>query len=467
MATDTLDARPAEDAGPFSGADLRPFLGVFCAALLAFLALGAVLPVLPRYVRGPLGAGDVAVGFVIGSFAFSAVVARPFAGRAADVRGRRLVFVSGAVLAGIAATLYFVPSVPGLIAARLLLGVGDGCLFTAGATWTVDLAPPERRGRAIGLFGLAIWGGLAAGPLIGEGLREAAGYDAVWAFAAAAPLTAALVARRVPDRHVPHPHAGRGPLLPRAAIAPGISLALANLGYAALTGFIVLKLADTGAGHGAAVFTAFAVAVVAMRILGGTLPDRAGPRPSAAAGALAEAAGLVLVALSSGWELAAVGAIVMGAGFSLLYPSLALIVVNRVPVAERGAALGAFTAFFDTGMGLGAPLAGAIAATAGYAAAFWVAAAGAAAGGLFTVATAAHARARARDDAIAPMPGSSSYPWLVCDAPSEAPSAGAEPSAAGDVPGGGEAPPVRPGSASWSLVRSSELAAAIRRTLSR
>jgi predicted MFS family arabinose efflux permease len=103
--------------------------------------------------------------------------------------------------------------------------------------------------------------------------------------------------------------------------------------------------------------------------------------------------------------LAGAGAIVMGAGFSVLYPSLALLVVNRVSAAERGAALGAFTAFFDTGVGLGAPLAGAIAASAGYAAAFWVAAAGAALGGLFTVATAAHARARAREEAIAPMPG--------------------------------------------------------------
>ena len=309
------------------------------------------------------------------------------------------------MLAGVAGFLYFVPSVPGLIGARLLLGIGDGCLFTAGATWTVDLAPPERRGRAIGLFGLAIWGGLAAGPLIGVALRDAGGYDAVWAFAAIAPLLGAAIARTVPERHIPHPRAGRAPLLPRAAIAPGISLALANLGYAALTGFIVLHLAHLGAGHGAAVFTAFAVAVVAMRLLGGTLPDRVGPRPSAAAGAVAEASGLVLIALAQGWVLAGIGAVVMGAGFSLLYPSLALIVVNRVSVAERGAALGAFTAFFDTGMGLGAPLAGAIAASAGYAAAFWVAAVAAAAGGLFTVATAARARARAREEAIAPMPG--------------------------------------------------------------
>ena len=64
----------------------------------------------------------------------------------------------------------------------------------------------------------------------------------------------------------------------------------------------------------------------------------------------------------------------MGAAFSLLYPSLSLIVVNRVPEARRGAALGTFTAFFDAGVGLGAPLAGLAAALSDYEGAFLLAA---------------------------------------------------------------------------------------------
>ena len=58
---------------------------------------------------------------------------------------------------------------------RLILGIGDGWVFTAGATWIVDLAPPERRGRVIGLFGLAVWGGLTVGPLLGEWVKHVAG----------------------------------------------------------------------------------------------------------------------------------------------------------------------------------------------------------------------------------------------------------------------------------------------------
>jgi MFS family permease len=71
---------------------------VFGAALLAFLAIGAALPVLPAYVRGPLHAGDVSVGIVVGAFALTAVVCRPLAGRQADEHGRRLVLVVGALV---------------------------------------------------------------------------------------------------------------------------------------------------------------------------------------------------------------------------------------------------------------------------------------------------------------------------------------------------------------------------------
>lgn len=374
MDADALAARPsrADEAPPARGAALA---GVFAATFVPFLAVGAVLPVLPRYVQGPLESGDVAVGVVIGCFAFSAVVGRPWAGRAADRRGRRAIVVLGASLTAVAGLLYLVPAgIAGLVVARLVLGAGDGMLFTAGATWTVDLAPEERRGQAIGLFGLSVWGALALGPLLGEGLYAAGGYDAVWVFAAAAPAAGALVARRLPD---PHPVATTGErprLLPVAARRPGVALALANVGYATLSGFVVLHLAERGIGHGAATFTAFAAAVVSLRLLAGRLPDRLGARRMALAAFAVEAVGLAVVGAATAWWTAVGGAILTGAGFSVLFPSLALMVVDRTPDRERGTAMGAFTAFFDVGVGLGAPLAGAVSALAGYPVAFWTAA---------------------------------------------------------------------------------------------
>jgi len=72
--------------------------------------------------------------------------------------------------------------------------------------------------------------------------------------------------------------------------------------------------------------------------------------------------------------VALLGAIVVGVGFSMLFPALALMVVGRVEDDRRGSAMGAFTAFFDIGVGLGGPLAGATAALAGYPAVFLLAA---------------------------------------------------------------------------------------------
>ena len=62
---------------------------------------------LPRYVKGPLESGDVAVGVVVGAFAFTGIAFRPIAGRLADARGRRRVVAGGALLAAIAGALYW------------------------------------------------------------------------------------------------------------------------------------------------------------------------------------------------------------------------------------------------------------------------------------------------------------------------------------------------------------------------
>ena len=87
--------------------------------------------------------------------------------------------------------------------------------------------------------------------------------------------------------------------------------------------------------------------------------------------------GLIVAGAAWVWVLpvALAGALAMGAAFSLLYPSLSLIVVSRVSDTRRGAALGTFTAFFDAGVGLGAPLAGLAAALLSYEGAFLLSAA--------------------------------------------------------------------------------------------
>lgn len=347
------------------------FAGVFAVTFLGLIAVGAVLPVLPRYIRGPLDSSDLAVGVVIGSYAVTGLLLRPVAGRLADTRGRRPTVVVGALMVSLSGLLYLPHlGLPGLILARLVLGAGEGAVYTAGSAWIVDMAPPARRGRILGLYGLAVWGGLSVGPLLGEVLLHATSYSTVWIFAGLLPLLGAAIALRVPDPFQPLAHAQPHPLIAPEAVRPGLAIALASVGYAALAAFIVLLLESRGVGHGATVFAAFAAMIVLARVLAGHLPDRHGPAPVAIGAVLIEAGGLLLIALSHSLPLALVGGMAMGAGFSLLNPSLMLIAVGRVSQEARGAAMGTYTAFFDAGVGIGAPLAGLAAALTSYEGAF-------------------------------------------------------------------------------------------------
>ncbi len=176
---------------------------------------------------------------------------------------------------------------------------------------------------------------------------------------------------RLPDPFHPAPAADEHhPLIAREAVRPGTALALASLGYATVASFVVLHLDARGIGHGAVVFGVFATMVVLTRLVGGDLPDRVGPVRVAIVAAVVEAVGLATIGVAQSLGVAIAGALAMGAAFSLLYPSLSLIVVSRVPETRRGAALGTFTAFFDAGIGFGAPLAGVAAALASYEGAF-------------------------------------------------------------------------------------------------
>jgi MFS family permease len=351
------------------------FAGIFIVTNLGLLAVGATLAVLPHYVKDNLNGSDLEVGIVTGAFALTGIVCRPIAGHLADSRGRKPTVIGGALLAAIAGALYFVPAgIPGLIIARFFLGAGEGTVFTAGSAWNVDMAPEERRGRMIGLYGLAIWTGLTLGPPIGVLLQHAGGFNLVWAFAAGAPLLGAVIASMLPEQYRPVAEDDRGPFISREALGPGVTFALSVFGFAAVSAFIVLSLDERGIGDGPAVFSVFAATVVATRLVAGHLPDRIGPARCAVGAALIETVGLVLIGAAQDLAVVIAGAIGMGAAFSLLFPSLSLVAINRVGPARRGRAMGTFTANFDLGMRVGSPLVGAAAAIGGYSAAFYVAA---------------------------------------------------------------------------------------------
>jgi len=114
-------------------------IGVFGGLFFGYLGLVAVIPVLPAFLRQHLGAANFAVGLVITITGLTALVTRPLAGNLADRHGYRQVMQLGALIVAAGGALYFIPlGVAGLIAVRLMLGVGEAALFTAGAAWSDD-----------------------------------------------------------------------------------------------------------------------------------------------------------------------------------------------------------------------------------------------------------------------------------------------------------------------------------------
>ncbi|MGH3421348.1 MAG: MFS transporter, partial [Streptosporangiaceae bacterium] len=156
---------------------------------------------------------------------------------------------------------------------------------------------------------------------------------------------------------------------------PGLSVSLAALGYAALAAFVSLHMLAHGVSNGIAGFDAFGFTYIGVRLFIGNVPDRLGPRRVAFWSAIVEAAGLVIVAVAANLATVIIGGLVIGAGLSLLFPSLAILVINRAPDSQRGAALGAFTSFWDVGIAVGAPAAGLIASLTNYTDIYYVMAA--------------------------------------------------------------------------------------------
>src|SRR3546814_13192999 len=110
------------------------FLIVTLATFGYFIGVGSLLPTLPRYVKDELGGDGLAVGVVVGAFAVSAAIVRPWAGRIGDRYGRRLLLSGGALIVGVTTLTYTqVDSVAPLVALRLITGIGEAAVFGGAA----------------------------------------------------------------------------------------------------------------------------------------------------------------------------------------------------------------------------------------------------------------------------------------------------------------------------------------------
>lgn len=152
----------------------------------------AVVPVLPLYLRDR-GVDLGTVGLVVGAMFVVSLAAQYPMGRLADRYGRRRFVIAGPLLFAAASAGFLLPlQVPGLVALRVLGGLGVAAFLPSATALVADLSRPERRGRAYAWMQAARIGGLTVGPAIG-GIVALLGRSVVFELTAALELAAAAV----------------------------------------------------------------------------------------------------------------------------------------------------------------------------------------------------------------------------------------------------------------------------------
>ncbi|HYP24611.1 MAG TPA: MFS transporter, partial [Actinomycetota bacterium] len=299
------------------------FVLITLSTFAYFVSVGALIPTLPLYVEGPLGGGDVAVGLGIGAFSLSAVLLRPFVGRLSDLRGRRLLLVAGAGLVTISVAGYVVVSslIP-LLLLRLLTGAGEAFFYVGAASAINDIAPDERRGEALSFFSLALYAGMAIGPILGEAALGVDRFDAAWLLAAGAAGVALLLGWKVPDTRPPDVVPGASPLIHRAALVPGTVLAASVWGLAGFSTFVPLYARELGLSGSSYVFATYSGLVLALRLFGAQIPDRLGTRLTSRLALSASALGMAVMGMVESPVGLFAGGAIFGVGQALAFPAL-------------------------------------------------------------------------------------------------------------------------------------------------
>ncbi|MGI5170075.1 MFS transporter [Spirillospora sp. CA-253888] len=177
MSTDLAQAAPGPSAK--SGNVPLATAGLLIGMLLSVLDQTVVAIALPD-IAADLG-GMEAIGWTVTSYVLASTATGALYGRISDRFGRRAVFVpalavfaAGSALCGLAQTM------PQLIAARTLQGVGAGALFVLPMTVLSELYPQRLRSRVQGFTGGVFALAGVGGPLVGGAITGAWGWR--WIF---------------------------------------------------------------------------------------------------------------------------------------------------------------------------------------------------------------------------------------------------------------------------------------------
>jgi len=380
---------------------LRENLGQFSLLVVVNAFVGAMVG-MERTILPPIAeqefhlAAKTAVLSFIVVFGVTKALTNYLAGRLSDRFGRKHVLVSGwLVAAPVPFLLMWAPSWAWVLFANALLGVSQGLTWSTTVIMKIDLAGPEKRGLAMGINEFAGYLALAGSALATGfvaaryGLRPEPFYLGV-GFAVLGLLLSVLLVREtkyhaavesklhgdLPPEDVPTQRDvfWRTSVLDKNLSSVTQAGLVNNLNDGMAWGLFPLFFAANRMnleqiGTLAAVYPA----IWGMgQLLTGTWSDRIGRKWLIAWGMWIQAIGIGTVVLSSGFAGFALGAVLLGIGTAMVYPTLLASIGDVAHPAWRASSVGVYRLWRDLGYAVGALLAGVTADALGLAAAMWL-----------------------------------------------------------------------------------------------
>ncbi len=344
-----------------------------------------------------LAARAAILSFIV-VFGVTKALTNYLAGRLSDVWGRKVVLIAGwLVAAPVPFLLMWAPSWTWVLVANVFLGVSQGLTWSTTVIMKIDLAGPENRGLAMGLNEFAgYFAGAASAAATGliasaSGLRPQPFYLGVGYVVVALFLT--LVFVRETKHHVAHEAkqagAGAHETLSQREVFARATLLDRNLSSVSQAGLVnnlndgmawgLFPLLFAGAGLGLAAIgwlSAIYLGVWGMsQLVTGLLSDRVGRKWLIVSGMWTQAVGIAITALSSSFSGFAAGAVLLGLGTAMVYPTLLAAIGDVAHATWRASAVGVYRLWRDLGYAVGALVAGTVADAFGLRAAIWIVAA--------------------------------------------------------------------------------------------
>ena len=282
--------------------------------------------VLPIFVVQELKGAESQVGLIMGAFAVTALLARPFSGRLVDIRSRKTGLSLGAFIYFLCPILYTLAgSVPVMLGFRCLHGIGIAVYTTASSVFVADIAPPARRGEAMGYYGMALNLAMTIGPALGASLIGIIGFTKLFWLAAGLALLSFLLTQFVHESpRAPFPPNATGkrpPLFSKAALFPGLIAVCMSMTFGTVVSFLPLFVQAHDLGNPGIFFTVYAITVVISRPFAGRWSDRFGRPTVIIPGMLLLATAMIVLAFSTAQFGMLSAAILQGFGFGAVQPA--------------------------------------------------------------------------------------------------------------------------------------------------